>query len=84
MNLQRYLPIHLFSWIRTSKLDGGTYNEVERETHIEWLCIFNALSLFRGEGYIQRLKILLKMLDLPSTDNGENIRCFLQNIRNRD
>ena len=62
----------------------STYNEVERESQIEWLCVVNALNLFRGEGYIQRLNVLLEMLDFPSTNNREYIRRFLQNIRNRD
>ena len=52
--------------------------EVARETQIEWLCIVHALNLFRREGYIQRLDILLEiMLDLPP---GR----FVQNVRNRD
>jgi hypothetical protein len=82
--LHYYLPIHFFSQVRTMKLYGNTYNEVVRETHVKWLCILNALNLFRREGYIQRLDILLEMLDLPSTDDGEYIRRFVQDVRNRD
>ena len=79
-----YLPIDIFSQVRTMKLYGNTYNEVVRETHVKWLCILDALDLFRRERYIQRLDILLEMLDLPSTDDGEHVRCFVQNVRNRD
>ena len=85
--LHYYLPIHVFSQIRTTELlelYGNTYNEVVWETQIEWLCILNSLNLFRREAYIQRLDILLEMLDLPPTDNGEYVRCFVQNVRNRD
>ena len=66
------------------KLHGNTYNHVVRETDVKWLRILNALNLLRRERYIQRPDILLEMLDLPSTDDGEYVRRFVQNVRNRD
>ena len=60
------------------ELDESMYNEVARETQIEWLCIVHALNFFRRERSIQRLDILLEiMLNLPP---GR----FVQNVRNCD
>jgi hypothetical protein len=42
------------------------------------------MDLFRREGDIQSLDILLEMLHLPSTDDGEHIRRFVQKMRNSD
>jgi hypothetical protein len=54
------------------------------ETNIEWLRVVNPVDLFGRQRDIQRLDILLEMLDLPTTDDREHIRRFVQNVRNRD
>ena len=62
----------------------STYDDVMRETKIEWLRAVNSANLLWRKRYIQRLDILLEMLDLPSTDDREYIGRLVQNVRNRD
>ena len=62
----------------------STYDDVMRETKIEWLRAVNSANLLWRKRYIQRLNILLEMLDLPSTDDREYIGRLVQNVRNRD
>jgi hypothetical protein len=83
-NLLCYFPIHVFSRARKKELYGSTYNHGVGETKVEWLRVVNAMDLFGREGDIQRLDILLEMLHLPSTDDGEHIRRFVQKVRNSD
>jgi hypothetical protein len=83
-NLLGYLPVHLFSYVPITELYQSTYDDVMRETKIEWLRAVNVANLLWRKGYIQRLNILLEMLDLPSTDDREYIGRFVQNVRNRD
>ena len=62
----------------------STYDDVMRETKIEWLRAVNSANLLWRKGDIQCLDILLEMLDLPSTNNREYIGRLVQNVRNRD
>jgi len=55
-----------------------------RETNIEWLRAINPTDLFWRKGDIQRLNILLQMLNLPSTDYRENIWRLVQQVRDRN
>ena len=62
----------------------STYDDVMRETKIERLRAVNSANLLWRKGDIQRLDILLEMLDLSSTDDREYIGRLVQNVRNRD
>jgi hypothetical protein len=62
----------------------STYDEGVGETNVEWLRVVNPANLLGGQCDIQRLDILLEMFNLPSSDNREYIRRFVQNVRNRD
>jgi hypothetical protein len=62
----------------------STNNVGVGETKIEWLRVVNPANLLGRERDIQRLDILLEVFNLPSTDNREYIRRFVQNVRNRD
>jgi hypothetical protein len=77
-------PIHEFSRARTSELYGNTHNDGVRETKINRICAIDALDLFWRKGDIQRLDILLEMLDLPSADYGEHIWSLVQDVCDRN
>ena len=77
-------PIHEFSRARTRELHGDTHNNGVRETKINRICAIDAFDLFGRKGDIQRLDILLEMLDLPSADYGEHIWCLVQDVCDRN
>ena len=56
-----------------------TYDKPRWETRVLAL---QALDLLIGQGNFERLEVGEKMLDLPPSNNGEDIRSFLQEIRN--
>lgn len=58
--------------------------EVHREAIVERHSGLDLIDLLLTELELQRLNVALQVVDLPATDNGENMRRFVHDIRQGD
>lgn len=55
-----------------------------REAGVKWRFVLDIRDLFGAKCNLERFEIALELLDLPSTDNREDVGCLLHHVRNRD
>ena len=57
--------------------------KVHGEANVEWIGRLDGLDVFRRQPQAERFDIALQMIDLPSTDDGKDIRRLVHDIRQR-
>ena len=65
-------------------IDKDTYHHAMREARFKRQDTLQVLDLLRAQRHVERLDVRLQLLNLAASDDGEDIRCLLHHVRDRD
>lgn len=61
-------------------VEESTYEEVRRETLVKGEYIVDELDVLIAQVNTQCLDVRLHVLDLPRSDDGEDVRCLMHHV----